>query len=323
MSDRLQKILLYGVASPLTFLVSLLLGAYWTFPYDQLRDFIVQQAETNGGIQLEIQSLEPSWVTGVEATGVRVILPSEDPSERPAELLIREVSARVSLLSLLSGTTEVSFEAELDAGRIEGVYAQSEEQTHVEATLSDVDLRRIGPLRSAIGIPITGRASGTIDLTIASEASATQGSVDLTVRGASIADGRTPIRIEGLGQAGLTLERMSLGDLRLRMGVERGVGRIEELHADGEDAELRGTGTVRLMQPLRMSGLDLLLRVSFKQRYRESNDRMRGLFTLLDINPQVRPARTDDGSLQWRISGSFGGRFRMVPSGRTPMAGAD
>ena len=49
-----------------------MLGAYWTFPYDHLREFIVQEVEQSGDVQLEIGRLEPSWLTGVEAETVRV-----------------------------------------------------------------------------------------------------------------------------------------------------------------------------------------------------------------------------------------------------------
>src|SRR5690348_8500649 len=108
MSDRIKKILLYAVASPLVFLISLVLGAYWTFPYDQLRDFVVQRVEAGGGAQLEIVSLEPSWLTGVDFQGVRYATTSADPHAPPAEILIREGSARISLLSLLGGTKDVS-----------------------------------------------------------------------------------------------------------------------------------------------------------------------------------------------------------------------
>ena len=80
---------------------------------------------------------------------------------------------------------------------------------------------------------------------------------------------------------------------------------------------------MRLVRPLRMSSLDLLLRIKFKDAYRESSPRMGALFTLLEMNPQVRPARTSDGALQWRIQGAFASRIRMVPSGRAPMPGVE
>lgn len=323
MSDRAQKILFFAVACPLFFLFSLFLGAYWTFPYDHVRDYVVQEVERDGTTQLEIASLEPSWLTGVDLEGVRLSSVPDEPDAPPAELVLQEASARVSLLSLIAGETSVDFDTTIEGGgTIEGSYSASEESTHVEAHIASVDLRRVGILRDTVGLPVTGRADGDIDMTIGREAVNTQGNARITVRNLAIGDGETPLEIPGLG-AGLTLERLQLGTLTFRMETERGAGRIEQLHADGEDAELWGTGSIRLMQPMRMSSIDMMIRVAFKDAYRTSSPRMEGLFALLDINPQVRPARTSNGALQWRIQGSFGGRIRMVPSGNVPMPEAD
>ena len=321
--DRTKKILLYGVAYPFFFLFSLVVGAYWTFPYDHVRDYIVQEAERGGTTQLEITSLEPDWFTGVELEGVRFATVPDEPSAEPAEVVIRKANARISLLSLLGGTTDVSFDAELDGGgTITGSFAQDEETLHLDATLASVDLRRVGPIREAVGLPVAGRADGTLDFTIGHEAADTTGTANLTIRNVSLGDGQTPLAIEGLGP-GLTLERLNVGTLQLRMETERGTTRIQQLHADGEHAELWGTGSLRLAQPLRSSSVDMLFRIQFKEPYRMSSPRMEGLFALLEVNPQVRPARTADGGFQWRIQGSFGGRVRMVPSGRVPMPEAD
>ena len=319
MTDRTKKILFYAVVCPLFFLFSLTCGAYWTFPYDHVRDFVVQEAERDGSTQLEIASLEPSWFTGVEAEGVRFAKVPEDSDTPPVPLSLDRVEARISLISLLGGTTDVDFSTEIQGGgQIEGNFAQSEEATHVDARIAAVDLRRIGPLRAAIGLPLTGRAEGEIDLTIGREAADTEGTARLTVRNLSFADGETPLEIEPLG-AGLTLERMDLGTLQFEMETERGAGRIETLRADGDHAQLWGNGSIRLAQPFARSSVDMLVRIKFKDAYREASPRMQGLFALLEVNPQVRPARTPDGALQWRIQGSFGGRIRMVPSGRVPM----
>lgn len=324
MSERAKKILLYAVACPAFFLFSLLFGAYWTFPYDHLRDFIVQEAERDGSTRLEIVRLRPSWVTGIELEGVRLTSIPEEAGRTPRSLQIRHATARISLLSLLGGTQEVSFDAEIDGGgTIEGVFAQSEDSTHIEAAINDVDLRRLGPLHDMVGLPLAGRATGNVNLTIAREAANTEGSAELTVRGVSVGDGQTPLVIEGMGAAGLTLERMNLGALTFRMQVQRGEATVQQLRADGEHAELQGSGTIRLVQPLRMSSLNLLVRVKLKDAYRESSPRMTGLMMVLEQTPQVRPARTSDGGFQWRIQGSAASRVRMIPAGREPMPGAN
>ena len=317
------KILVYGLAYPLFFLFWLVLGAYWTFPYDHLREFIVQEVEQSGDVQLEIGRLEPSWLTGVEAETVRVALLSEDAGGPPRELTLSSASARVSLLSLLGGTTEVDYDVALmGGGRVAGTFAQSEETQRLQATLERVNLRRIGPIESAVGLPVRGRADGEIDLTVGTRAADNDGSVRLTIRDLSVADGETALEVDGLG-AGLTLEELDLGTLEVELDTERGAARIEELDADGEGAELWGSGSIRLARPLPRTTVDMLVRLDFKEAYRTSSPRMEGLFALLEVNPRVRPARTSDGALQWRIQGALGGRVRMTPSGRAPMPGAD
>jgi len=323
MSDRLKKILLYAVAAPLFFLFSLVVGAYWTFPYDHVRDFIVQEVERGGTTQLEIGSLEPSWVTGVELEDVTVSTVPEDDSE-PQRMVIPHAQARVSLLSLLGGSTALTYSVELPGnGSIEGEYEATEETTHVVASLDNVRLAAIGPLSSSIGLPVYGTAEGEIDMTIGAEAVNTEGTAELTIEDLALADGETPLVIQNMGSQGLTLERMELGTLTFRLEAERGNGQIEALHAAGEHAELWGTGSLRLAQPFERSSLDILFRIAFADAYKNSSPRMQGLFALLEVNPQVRPARTPNGAFQWRITGSMGGRIRMVPSGRAPMPEAE
>lgn len=323
MSDRAKKILLYAVAAPLFFLFSLVAGAYWTFPYDHVRDFIVQEVERGGTTQLEIGSLEPSWITGVELEDVVVSTIPEGDAE-PQRMEIPHAEARVSILSLLGGSTALTYSAELPGnGTIEGEYEASEEATHVVASIDNVRLAAIGPLSSSIGLPVYGTADGEIDMTIGVEAVNTEGTVELTVEDLALADGETPLVIENLGSQGLTLERMELGTLTFRLEAERGNGQIETLHAAGEHAELWGTGSLRLAQPFERSSLDILFRIAFADAYKNSSPRLQGLFALLEVNPQVRPARTPTGAFQWRITGSMGGRIRMVPSGRAPMPEAE
>lgn len=318
-SERMKRLFLYVGVYPAVFFISLVLGAYWTFPYERVRDYIVQEVERGGSVQLEIASLSPSWLTGIQMEGVRVTNVPADPSKLAAPLALSEVEARISLLSLLLGTTEVSFDvATRGGGTLTGVYAQNDEMTRLEAELANLDLQHIGPLHDTVGLPIAGKASGKVDMTIGAEAANTQGTVDLTVRDVGIGDGETPLVIDGMG-AGVTLERMNLGTLELQLAAERGEATIQRLSADGEHAELRGAGTLNLALPLRRTSMDVLARIKFKDAYRESSPRMGALFSLLEMNPAVRPARTPDGGLQWRIAGSLAGRVRMVPSGQAPM----
>ncbi len=325
---RREKAALIG-GYVLLFPAAFLLFAYWSFPYDRLRDYIVQEAEWESspggtrrpsGVELEIVELEPSWLTGVNATGIRLTKLPERPDDEPAQILIDEASARISLLGLIFGNTDVSFDLGLGGGTVEGEYEDDGGTQHVEVELADVNLLTIGILRTAVGLPIRGTLSGTVDLTLAEEMTDTTGSIDLTIEGIKIGDGRAKLAVGDMRE-GLTIEQIDAGSLHFQANVEEGVAHLEELHADGPDMELTASGTIRLVKPIAMSRVDLLLRVEFKDAYRDRNDRTRTLFTAMDMLPPLRAARTTDGALQYRVTGAPGSRLGTTPAGRSPAPG--
>jgi type II secretion system protein N len=306
---------------PLYFVFCTILFAYCTFPYDRLRDRIEQEVERSiPGADLEIVSLSPSWFTGVELEGVSLTLRSETPEERAASLTFTELRVRFGVFDAFGGTVSVSFFGELGGGgTIEGKFVDSETKTQLRAHLDGIALGRIGPLRRLLQLPIAGTLSGDIDVTLAQEVVETQGEVALQVADLAIGDGRARLQLPGM-PSGVTVERLEAGDLVLRMHIERGVGRIEQLASSGEDLEFRGAGAVRLLRPLRLSMLDnLLLRIDVKQRYRERNDRTRAIFAILDMSPEVRAFRAPDGAYQVRLAGSLGTRIRAEPAGNATL----
>lgn len=318
-----RKILLYGGYVAFS-IFSFVLFAYWTFPWDRVRDKIILEVEypadetgrrRPSGYELEIVDLSPSWITGVELTGVRFVKLPETPEDRPVDVMIEEAEARISLLSLLFGTTEISYEVTIGGGTIEGELSESAEQTVLEAEIEQVNLRQLGIVRSLIGLPVAGVANGTIDVTLAEEVKDTKGSVSIDIAGVQIGDGVAKLQLEGM-RDGITMERISAGDLAVRVEITEGVARIQKLEANGADARVDGSGTIRLLRPFKMSRLDMLVRFKFNDAFRNRNDRTRAVFSLLDFNPRMRAAQTPDGWLQYRLSGSFGSSIRPTPAGR-------
>ncbi len=267
------------------------------------------------GADLEIVSLAPSWLTGIELTGVSLTLPAEEEGERPSQVSLPHVSARVGLFDSLFGMTSASFSAELGSGgTIEGSFSDSGTETQIRMHLSEIALARIGPLRRYTMLPVSGTLSGDVDLVIADQAENTHGQITLTIAQLSVGDGRARLAIPGMGN-GVTVEQLNAGDLNLRMEIERGAGRIQEFTASGDDIDIRGAGTVRFLRPIRMSGVDVMLRLEVKPPYRERNDRTRAVFSMLDLSPQVRPYRAPDGAIQLRLSGSLGSSVRASAAG--------
>lgn len=318
--ERTRTILRRAVGYPLYFLVCFVGFAYCTFPYDRVRDRIEQEVERAiPGSDLEIVSLAPSWLTGVELEGVSLTLPGASPEERPTAVSLTTASARFGVIDALFGTTSLSFEAALGGGgTIEGSIEHSERASHLVLHLEEVALGRIGPLRRYTMLPVSGSLSGDVDVTIAEEIANTRGEVALTVANLAVGDGRARLQPPGM-RTGITVERLEAGTLQLRVQIERGVGRIQQLSASSDDLELRGAGTVRLLRPIRMSNVDVLLRVEVKQAYRERNDRTRAIFSMLDLAPDVRAYRAPDGAFQLRIAGSVGSSIRAQPAGNASM----
>jgi type II secretion system protein N len=327
LSDRARTLLRRFLVFPLYFTCCLFSSAYETFPYDRVRDFAIHQIETAvPGSEVEIVSLAPAWITGVEATGVRIRLPQREGEEHRTEITVPRIYARAGIFAYLVGTTDVVFEIEADGGgtitgevtdTVTGSGSDAHERTHVIANVAALDLRRIGPIRHFLGIPVEGVVAGDIDVTLADELDETTGHITLTITGVALGDGRSEVALSSFMPGlpgGIVIDRLAGGDIDLRVDIEHGVGRVQQMHSAGEDAQLQGQGTVRLLRPFRMSALDLLLRIAIAPGYRE-REHMRGAFLLLDNVEQVRPYRASDGAFQIRLQGALGGRITAMPAG--------
>lgn len=316
------------VGYPLFFLVTFVLFAYWTFPWDRVRDYLVQEVENPmrggrrvpSGYELEIVDLSPDWVTGVDLTGVRLVKLPTEPDERPVDVTFETVHARVGLLAAIVGDLDVDFEAVVAGGDIEGHFEQSGESLAFDVDLQNVNLRRISILRSYLPLPMQAKLSGHVDLALGEQPSEAAGSIDLRLEGLKIGDGQAKLAIEGLGD-GVTVDEIDAGDVTIEAVVENGVLNLRRFQGRGADLELGGSGELRLMRPFELSRADVLLRARFTDAYKEKSDRTRALFSLVDLQPRLRSFKTSDGALQLRIAGTLAGRVTTRGAGGEPAPG--
>jgi type II secretion system protein N len=192
--ERKQKVLL-GIGYVLFFVLCFVLAAYFTFPYERLRDILVQRfssASDDGAgakTDLQIAKLSPHWLTGIALEGVKLEL--TEPGSDPTTFEIDEITLNVAPIAFMLGTVKVSYSAEAGDGSIEGVYESDREgkERHVTAELDELDLGKIGA-GAFIGIPVTGKGTGTIDLNLSGEASASEGDIDLEIEDLTLGDGK-------------------------------------------------------------------------------------------------------------------------------------
>lgn len=302
------------------------LFAYLTFPYHKLRDFIVDRVQYDQvgqftrptGQQLSIVELEPSWITGVRASGIQYSRPPRSPLDPPLQLTIPEARARLKLLPLLLGTGRMNFSAELPMGSLHGsvsvgIFSQSLER--FEIYFDRVNLRALGGLRFLTTIPVRGILNGKVELDLTSGIEKTDGIFDLVIQNLEVGDDETQLRIPGL-PGGLTVPPARLGDLALRLPVEDGIGFIEKLSSEGEHLRVEGAGNFRLLAPFDASRFDILVKATFQEAYAESSPRAETIMDLLNRNAVATQARTTDGAHQIRVRGSVRTSLRATPAAR-------
>lgn len=311
------------------FLFAFVLFTYLTFPYDRVRDYVVHRIEQAlPGSEVEIVGLEPAWLTGIEARGVRIRLPPEasepapagatEPARRPVRpsITLPYLYARVSILSYLLGTTELVFEVETDGGgTIDGTLSDTGTESHLTAHLDAVDLRRMTILRQALPVALGGEVSGDIDLHISDDEAATDGTIQLRIAEATLGDEQFQVPMPIPGLAALQLTRIELGEVALDINVEDGIGRVTRFSGDGTDLLVRGTGTVRVHRSLRTTTLDLLLRAAIQPAYLTRNPAVQGALDLAGTSPFVAPYRAADGAFQVRLQGSAAGHMTALAAG--------
>lgn len=305
------------VGYPVFFFVCLLFFSYLTFPYDRLRDKLVQVAATQG-YELEVIDLEPSWITGVTLSGVRMVLPPQNEGDAALDVVIDELTVRASVIPLVFGTRAGSFAAEFANGYAEGDVSFSADETHIDAELETIDLKRISALRRYTKIPIEGIVSGALELDMPKEVNKATGMVELTIQGLTVGDDESQIDVPGWG--GLTVDRASLGDLKLHATIVDGLAKIDELESHGKDLKLDATGQVRLSRPLGRSQLDVLARIEILDAYKQRSTRIASVLDLAKGRPEFKSAQASDGAIQYRLAGSIAGRIRPKPAGREKLA---
>jgi type II secretion system protein N len=204
---------------------------------------------------------------------------------------------------MLTGKPQVAFDVTVGDGTLEGSYAQRGEAGWAfEAELDGFDLGRLG-IGGTLGIPLAGKATGTIAIEAGERVTEDEGEIRLKIDGLVLGDGKNKVPIPGMG-AGLTVDPIDAGTLTVEVAIRQGVASIERLEAEGKDLELKASGAIRPVRPLERVRLDLTLELGFADAYKGRNDRTRALFDLLGSQPLVKRATTADGKIRLRVSGA-------------------
>jgi type II secretion system protein N len=325
---RLKRILVVS-AYPVFYLSCLFVFAYFTFPYDRLKERLLVEFEASnkpgkGPPQhLEIESLGPYWLSGVTAKGVRLVTPRTPGPEGelpPSKLAIDEAHVRVSLFQLLIGRVTLWFGAKAFGGTIDGWTRATSEGRVMEVALENIDIGQIDTLGDMVsGLPLTGTLKGKLAWSLPEQklAKAT-GTVALSIADLTAGDGKSKIAGK------LALPKLNVGAFELEADTKEGVLKIDKLGAQGQDLDLAGEGKILLRDPFPESNADLYLRFRFADGYKGKNEMTKSLFgapgstapALFELaDPRIRASKRPDGFYGWHMAGLMKDpRFDAAPT---------
>lgn len=367
MKARLWRIAKLG-AYPLFYLLALVGCFYLSFPFDALRSRLLVEfdrtqrssagrATLSGGstkspMQLELKELDGYWLSGVEARGVRLIIPTdkraaaampglakatasgEEASAEQSVVAVEHAYARVRLLPLLIGRMRVNFGADVFGGEVSGTLPYGGSSGDVEVELSKLQLGEVQPLRSLLGgLPVLGTVNGEIQLApVDGRFAKAEGKLELKLGNVVVGDGKALLQ-------GVALPAAQIGDIVITGTAKDGLFKIAEISAVGRDLELQGEGKIRIREPWLRSQADIYLKFRFTDAYRDHDDATRGLLgapggkfpAAIDYNATVKRAKQEDGFYAWHIHGALSdlafdpmggqakaGRTRLPTGAQTP-----
>ncbi len=352
MKPRLRRIAKW-IAYPAFYLFSLALFGYLTFPYDQLKGRVIAEFDKlqaksqrrsrslDPPMRLEIDELDGHWLTGVEVTGARLIIPpktdlgrprvrgkakpkaTENKPNKPDVIAIQNATARVRVLPLLAGRVTIDFWAEVFDGEVRGTVPYGSAGGDAEVELEGLQLADVTPLRSLLeGMPVMGVLGGTVQLTPKDGKFAkADGKLELRIDDVVLGDGKTKIQ-------GVALPAAQVGQITISANAKDGLLKLENLSAQGRDFELDGSGKVKLHESWDRSQADVLLKFKFADGYRDKSEATRSLLgkpgdkfpPVIEVAPgsKFKQAKTGDGYYQFHLIGPLSKMdFKPAGAGKT------
>lgn len=248
---RLPRLLGYVAFTVL----ALAAGFFLTFPYETLRERVRLEAD-RAGYFVRIASMGPGFLA-VRASSLEVSKKA-DSETAPEALQLDSVSFGPSFFP-----PGLALRVRALGGAVTAVVS-GVSTTRVRVDAEGLDLTR-GNVKGFSGIDLSGTIEGHLDLAIPRVAaggapaepdlSQASGTLTLDTRGLAVNGGNVSIVIPQFGPepTPLDLPKIVLGDVMLKVKVEKGAATIEDFKAKSADLEASASGTVKLAKRLEYS----------------------------------------------------------------------
>lgn len=307
------------------YLLSFVVFLSLLFPYGTLKDSLVaqfnaQQRAAGSPQMLTIDDMGWYWFSGVRAKGIKLTSAPSEPGKPPTVITVDEAHGRISLLGLLVGNKDTTFHLDMLGGTVDGSFDLHGNDRAVDLKLDSIELKQVDAITQMIGLPIEGKASGTIKISLPEgKASKGTGSIDLSIKDVAIGDGKAKLK------NALDWPKMTVGDLTFQADAKDGVLKITKFGASGRDLEVQGDGKVQMRELATESTLDVSVRFKIADSYRAKSDITKSLFGPPgspkggDVElfvPEMKQAKRQDGFYAFHAQGLLG-KPTFIPQGGT------
>ncbi|HET9991569.1 MAG TPA: type II secretion system protein GspN [Kofleriaceae bacterium] len=177
-----------------------------TFPYERMKDKIIEGLSAQ--YDVTIGGVERGWKPGrVYFKAVTLRTRVTKPDETATTFFVEKLEVDLGLLSLIGMNISVDLDAKVGAGRIKGnITLPKFGKAGVKVDLAGTDLPGTSlPLRSALGLPMTGKLDFAVDLDLpvsknkmgrtSTDWTKADGTIDLSCpTGCTLGDGHTKLK---------------------------------------------------------------------------------------------------------------------------------
>ena len=311
----------------LLFLVAVVGFLYLAFPWDRAARYAEAALAKKLDMDVRIGAIGPSWFTGLELRDVTLRTRKPDRLGRLQTFHAKRFVVRASLGTFLGGDVDLDITADMMGGHIEGQVFRTKQDTRFVASLAEVSPNEITFLRDMIGLPIEGRMTGSVDLTLRDHKfSKAAGTIEFDAKSVIVGDGKAKLKLKVKPQyaelqefldredQGVAIPPMRVGGFSLKLRVSNGSARVVQLGAASEHIEIKGEGDIRLADPVTASESRIYVMYQFSDAYQNLDSETRSMMESFRSSPNCRRALRSDGFFGFCLAGVLRERVRPLPT---------
>jgi len=299
---------------------------YITLPRNRIKEKIEAtlsadpNSGTPGAINLEV-ILGDLGVTlftgsGLRATDVVLRTRPTNPDDKPARFVLDDVSVKAGLIGLIFGRPTYRFRAHGFEGEVHGSVTSLPTDFALAINAKNIVLTGDKAIAQLVGLPIEGTVSCKIDVHAdKGMLSALDGTAEIEIEDAVVGDGKAKLTIpsDPFLKAGITVPRMRLGTITVKVTFDKGKAKLESVHTKSPDGEAFVDGNAELRDFFNLSQLHLYIRF----RAAEALTKREPTLELMTNQLASTSAKRPDGFFGFQLNGLISSLI-PIPSPNPP-----